>query len=190
MSRRAVFLDRDGTLVRDRHYLAAPQDLELYPDSIAALRLLRRTKLALVLVSNQSGVARGLFDEAAVAAVHARLARLLAGAGLSLDGIYYCPHHPEGRVGAYRRRCDCRKPAPGLLDRAARDLGLVLPGSWIVGDKADDLGLAPVRGLRAVLVRTGHGLATEAALGEDAPEHVADGILGAARWILEREVGA
>jgi D-glycero-D-manno-heptose 1,7-bisphosphate phosphatase len=190
VSRRAVFLDRDGTLVRERHYLADPRDLELYPDSLEALRLLRRTGLALVLVSNQSGVARGLLDEAAVASVHARLVRLLAGAGLSLDGIYYCPHHPTGRVAAYRRRCDCRKPAPGLLDRAARDLDLVLAGSWIVGDKDDDLGLAPARALRAVLVRTGHGLATEAALGDDGPEHVADGILGAARWILEREEGS
>lgn len=189
MSRRAVFLDRDGTLVRDRGYLADPRGLELLPGCLEALRLLRQTELALVLVSNQSGVARGLFDEAAVAAVNARLARLIGEAGLSLDGVYYCPHHPEGRVAAYRRRCDCRKPAPGMLDRAARDLDLTLPGSWIVGDKDDDLGLAPARGLRAVLVRTGHGLATETALGEDGPEHVADGILGAARWILEREEG-
>jgi len=185
--RRAVFLDRDGTLIEEKHYLADPEALALFPWTLSALTLLGGTGLALVLLSNQSGVARGFFDEAAVAAVHARLASLLAAGGVALDGCYYCPHHPEGRVERYRQDCQCRKPRPGQAERAARELGLNLAGSWVVGDKGEDLGLASVLGLRGVLVRSGHGAATEAAGGAGAAEIVCADLLAAARYIVAAE---
>jgi len=184
--RRAVFLDRDGTLVREKHYLAQPEALELLPGSGEALRLLRQTGLALVLVSNQSGVARGYFDEAQVAAVHARLAELLAAEDVVLDGVYYCPHHPEAKLAAYRLHCDCRKPAAGMLRRAARELALELDGSWVVGDKPEDLALGRGQGLRPVLVRTGYGAATERGLGAIRPP-VCEDLLAAAALIRDEE---
>lgn len=188
--RRAVFLDRDGTLVEEKHYLAEAGALALYPWTLDALRTLGETGLALVVLSNQSGVARGLFDEGAVAAVNARLASLLAAGGVRLDGVYYCPHLAEGSVPDYAIDCDCRKPRPGMLDRAARELDLELPGSWVVGDKPDDLGLAATRGLRALLVRSGHGAETEAAGAAAGAEQVLDTLLEAARVIRDAEVRA
>ncbi len=188
--RRAVFLDRDGTLLLEKHYLSRPEDVELQPGCLEALHLLRGTGLALVLVSNQSGVARGFFGEADVAAVHRRLTEMLAEAELELDGIYYCPHLPDAKVAKYRRRCACRKPQPGMLEKAAAELDLELAGSWVIGDKRDDLELGLQSGMRTILVRSGHGLETEAGLsaGDSAGlEAVSDDILAAARWISARE---
>jgi D-glycero-D-manno-heptose 1,7-bisphosphate phosphatase len=184
--RRAVFLDRDGTLIEERHYLAEPAGVALFPWTLAALRSLRATGLALVQVSNQSGVARGVFAEAAVLAVQARLASLLAAGGLALDGAYYCPHHPEGSIAAYRLDCACRKPRRGLLDRAARELGLELAGSWMVGDKAEDLALAAGAGLRGVLVLSGQGRATLAA-GDAQGATICADLLAAAEHIAREE---
>lgn len=184
--RRAVFLDRDGTLIEERHYLSDPAGVALYPWTLPALRLLRELPLALVLVSNQSGLARGLFDETALAAVQARLVELLAAGGIVLDGLYICPHHPEGRVAAYRRDCECRKPRPGLLRQAARDLALDLAGSWVVGDKPEDLALAAGAGLRGLLVLSGQGEATRAAGLTEAVPVCAD-LLAAAQFIREQE---
>jgi len=151
--RRAVFIDRDGTLVREKHYLADPDQLELYPGSLEALRLLRGTGLALILVSNQSGVARGLFPEAQVAVIHSRLAAMLAQARVALDGVYYCPHHPQAAVAAYRRDCDCRKPKPGMLLRAAADLNICTERSLMVGDSDRDVLAGQSAGCRTVLIR-------------------------------------
>ncbi len=180
--RPAIFLDRDGTLIRDCHYLAQPDDLELFPWTAAALRLLAEAGYALVMVSNQSGLARGLFDEAQLQAVQARLVENLAEADIVLDGLYHCPHHPD-----FGGPCDCRKPATGMVDRAVSELELELDGSWVLGDKADDMGLARAAGLRGILVRSGHGVAAElAGAGKDA-EAVVDDLLEAARFIVDRE---
>lgn len=184
--RRAVFLDRDGTLIEERHYLGDPAGVALYPWTLPALRLLRELPLALVLVSNQSGLARGFFDAAALAAVQARLVALLAAGGIVLDGLYVCPHCPEGSVAAYRRDCECRKPRPGLLMQAARDLELSLPGSWVVGDKPEDLALAAGAGLRGVLVLSGQGEATRAAGLAGAAPVCAD-LLAVAQYIRQQE---
>jgi len=184
--RRAVFLDRDGTLIEERHYLGDPAGVALFPWTLPALRLLRETPLALVLVSNQSGVARGRFDLADLSAVQARLVALLAAGGIALDGLYACPHHPEGSVAAFRRACDCRKPRPGLLRTAAQELALCLPGSWVVGDKPEDLALAAGAGLRGLLVLSGQGEATRAAGLAGAATVCAD-LLAAARYIRDQE---
>ncbi len=186
--RRAVFMDRDGTLIEERHYLGDPAGVALFAWTLPALRRLRELDLALVLVSNQSGIARGRFGEPELAAVQARLAALLAAAGLGLDGAYYCPHHPQGSVAAYRQDCDCRKPKPGLLRRAARDLDLELAGSWMIGDKAEDIALATAAGLKPVLVLSGQGMATQAA-GGGAGAQVCGDLLAAATHIAEEEQG-
>lgn len=186
MSKPAVFLDRDGTIMREAEYLADPAGVELLPGAAEGIRLLRQAGFAAVVTSNQSGVARGYFDEVAVKRVNARLAELLAAAGAQLDGIYYCPHYPAGSVAAYARACDCRKPAPGMLLAAARDLGLDLGRSWVVGDKLADIEFGANQGLKTVLVLTGYGAQTRDAgfAGKPQPDHIAPDLAAAAQHIL------
>jgi D-glycero-D-manno-heptose 1,7-bisphosphate phosphatase len=159
--KRAVFLDRDGTLIEERGYLDRLELIEPFPWTPEALRRLQAAGYALVLVTNQAGVARGFFDEDFVRRAHAHLATLLAAEGVALDGYYYCPHHPEGTVAAYRRHCRCRKPGPGMVEQAAADLGLDVARSFVVGDKWLDIELAANAGARGILVRTGYGAGTE-----------------------------
>ncbi len=156
-ARAAVFLDRDGVIIAERQYLADPQGVELLPGAAEAIAALNRAGWVVVVVTNQSGVARGLFSLEAVGQQHARLCELLEGYGARLDGIYVCPHHPEGEVAAYRQVCGCRKPAPGLLQQAAAELELDLSASWMIGDKPSDLQAGAAAGCRTALVRTGHG---------------------------------
>ena len=187
VKRPAVFIDRDGTLIRDLHFLSRPEQIEFLPGSLEALRLLQDAGWVRILVSNQSGVARGHFGLKEVEAVHHALEALLEGEGLSLDGIYFCPHHPEGIVPEFTRRCDCRKPQPGMIDRATRDLDLDLDGSWIVGDKPDDVRLSENRTLRPILVRTGYGRESAAELAGYPGLFVAVDLLDAIRHILKEE---
>ena len=181
----AVFLDRDGTINRERAYLGNPEGVELLPGAAEGMRRLRAAGYRLVLVTNQAGVARGYFDEAAVQAVHERLRELLRAEGVELDAIYYCPHHPEG-LGVYRRACPNRKPGAGMYEQAARDLGLDLVQSAVVGDKVTDLLPGIELGCRTVFVRTGHGQSQlDAGALEGVPvDHVADDLLAAAEWLL------
>jgi len=188
--RRALFLDRDGTVCVERGFLARADDVELIPGSATAVRLAREAGFRIVVVSNQSGVARGYFDEAAVAAIHARLADLLAREGATLDGIYYCPHHPKGVVERLRDRCDCRKPAPGMLLRARDEMGLRLRGSYTIGDRWRDVEAGARAGTRSILVLTGYGRAEfgyHSRGGAPPPLHVAEDLLAAVRWILDHE---
>jgi len=150
--RAAVFLDRDGTVIEERNYLSDPADVRLLPGAAAAIRTLRAHGLVVVLVTNQSGIARGLFGEADFRAVQARLEFLLHQGRAEVDGTYYCPHHPD-----FTGPCECRKPATGMYRTAARDLHLSLERSWFVGDKASDVEPAARFGGEGVLVRTGHG---------------------------------
>lgn len=129
---RAIFLDRDGTLIHDAGYVNDPQDVQLIPGSLDALARLQKAGFALVIVSNQSGIGRGLISRSEARAVHERLEELLAEGGVSLDGAYYCPHTPEDG-------CDCRKPSPGLVEQAADQLGLDLDHSFVVGDQDRDV---------------------------------------------------
>jgi D-glycero-D-manno-heptose 1,7-bisphosphate phosphatase len=153
-----VFLDRDGTLVEEVAYLHDPGRLALLP-GVAALAGLAAAGYALVVVTNQAGVARGYYDEAAVDLVHRRLGELLAGAGVRLDAILYCPHHPEGTVARHARACRCRKPSPGMLEAAAEQLDLDLPASYLIGNHPTDVGAAVAAGVTALYVRTGHATA-------------------------------
>jgi D-glycero-D-manno-heptose 1,7-bisphosphate phosphatase len=151
MKRRCyALLDRDGTIIVDRHYLAAPDGVELLPNALAGLRRLSEMGIGLVVVSNQSGIARGYFDQQALDAVNGRLRKILAAGGVELDGIYTCPHVDEDA-------CACRKPKPGLALRAAKDLAFDLEQAFVIGDKACDIDLGRSVGARTILVRTGYG---------------------------------
>lgn len=185
MSRRAVFLDRDGTLVHARHYPTRPDELVLHDGVLPPLAALGAAGVALVMVTNQSGLARGLFDVAALEAMHVDLGARLAAAGAALDGVYHCPHHPEGTVAALALECGCRKPAPGMLLQAAADLDLDLGRSWFVGDILDDVEAGNRAGCRTILVDLG----TEALPAEPVrtPTHVAATTLDALRLILAAE---
>lgn len=150
--RPAVFLDRDGTIVVERHYLKDPDQAELVPGAADALRRLAGAGFALVVVTNQSGIARGYYTEADFRAVQRRVEELLARDGVRLDGVYHCPHHPD-----FTGPCECRKPATGMYRRAARDLGLDLARSVYVGDRLKDVQPAGTLGGKGILVRTGYG---------------------------------
>ena len=150
--RPAVFLDRDGTLIEEAHYLADPDRVSLMPGAAAALQSLRGAGYVLVLVTNQSGIARGLYSAADYHAVAERLVEVLREEGVAMEGTYYCMHHPD-----YSGPCDCRKPATGMYERAARELGLDPAASWYVGDKVTDVLPAASLGGKGILVRTGYG---------------------------------
>lgn len=154
----AVFLDRDGVVIEDVNYLGDPDRVRLIPGSAEAVAELNRAGWAVVIVSNQSGVARGLFSLAAVDAVHAHLAVMLRNHGARIDSFLFCPHHPEAEMPEFRADCDCRKPRPGMLLCAAAELGLDLAESWMIGDRESDLAAGAAAGCRTALVRTGYGL--------------------------------
>jgi len=185
MARPAVFLDRDGTIVREVDYLRSPREMRLLPRAAEGVRRLNEAGFAVVLATNQSGIARGLLSEDDLVDIHEALQRRLSKRGAHLDGIYYCPHHPAGSVSRYRRRCACRKPAPGMLLRAARELDLYLSRSFAVGDSERDVTAGRRAGCHTVLVRTGYGADTEKRFGcEIGVDHVADDLLDAVLWVL------
>jgi D-glycero-D-manno-heptose 1,7-bisphosphate phosphatase len=165
-------LDRDGTLIVERHYLSAPAQVELLPGAAAGLRALRALGFGLVVVTNQSGLSRGYFDLPRLEQIHARLAELLAEEDIHLDGIYVCPHLPE-------HACGCRKPRPGLVNRAALEHGFDPRRGMVVGDKACDVELGHAVGALSVLVRTGYGAHVNAE-GLATPDVVVDDLRGLA----------
>jgi D-glycero-D-manno-heptose 1,7-bisphosphate phosphatase len=185
--RPAVFIDRDGTLTEEVGYVNHPQRLKLLPRSAEAVRRLNAAGVAAVVATNQSGVARGYFSEDILQAVNDEMVAQLKRAGAHLDGVYVCPHHPDEGVPPFRLACECRKPRPGLLLRAAGDLGLDLAASMVVGDKASDLQVARVVGARPVLVLSGYGRGEweyRRATLPVPPEHVAEDLLDAVEWFL------
>lgn len=176
-SRPAVLIDRDGTIIRERHYLADPKGVELIPGAAAALRSLAEAGYALVVVTNQSGIARGIVSPAQYAAVRGRVHEVLSAEGVQLDAVYHCPHHPD-----WTGPCACRKPGLALYRQAASELGLDLARSCYIGDKVSDVLPAVELGGAGYLVRTGHG--AEQAAGAPEGVRVASDIAAAARWIL------
>ena len=172
--RRFVILDRDGTLIVERNYLADPAGVELLPGAPAGIRHLRELGLGVVVITNQSGIGRGYFDLAALDSIHARMTQMLAAYGVELDGIYCCPHLPDDH-------CACRKPRAGLLLQAASDHGFLPPDCFVIGDKPCDIHLGKSVGASTVLVTTGYGaLFRSAEIGADA---VVDDLEQAARYI-------
>ncbi len=178
--RRAAFLDRDGTINEEVEYLGDPDHLTLLPGAGEAIRRLNEARVPVLIVSNQAGVGRGYFTEHEVEAVHQRLVERLAEHGAHLDGIYYCPHHPDDN-------CACRKPRAGLIEQAARDHEIDLESSVVIGDKPSDLAAGQSVGCRTVLVLTGYGARNRNAClhGETPPDHLARDLRDAVRWFLE-----
>jgi D-glycero-D-manno-heptose 1,7-bisphosphate phosphatase len=186
---RAVFLDRDGTVNEEVGYLRDLADLRLIAGAGAAIRRLNEAGLKVVLVTNQSGVARGYFSESLVLEAHERLDRMLREEGARIDAIYYCPHHPTVGNSSYTMVCDCRKPGTGLIDRAARDLGIDVIKSYVVGDKWSDVELGQRAGAHSILVRSGFapddpGNIRPARVSD--PDFIAGTLLDAAEWIIQR----
>jgi len=172
---RFVLLDRDGTIIVERHYLSDPDQVELLPGAAQGLARLSSMGMGLVVLTNQSGIGRGYFDERRLEQIHRRMCQLLAAHGVFLDGIYVCPHRPQDQ-------CDCRKPRPGLVQTAAMELGFVPSQSFMIGDKPCDVDLGRAIGARSILVRSGYGAAY--AVSQLArPDHVVDDLAAAATLI-------
>ena len=180
-----VFLDRDGTLIEEVGYLSHLDRIALYPWSIESVKLLNRAGFKVVVVTNQAGVARGLFDEDFIDEAHRFLDQKFGDGGATIDKFYYCPHHPEASVEAYRCECDCRKPKAGMLWKAAQELQLELSHSFVIGDRLSDLRLGPAVGAKSVLVRTGYGETTARELTDDVEvAYTAPELMTAVAWIL------
>lgn len=150
--KKAIFLDRDGTITVDSGFVHKEEDLELLPGAAEAIRLANEHRFMVVVVTNQSGVARGYFTEEDVRAFNSHLALALAEQGARIDAFYYCPHHPEASIPTYRKACFCRKPQPGLILQAARELDIDLSQSWVVGDSLRDVEAGKRAGCRTILL--------------------------------------
>ena len=183
----AVFLDRDGTINEEVGYLDREEKLKILPAAFEAVRLVNQNGFKVVVVSNQSGIARGLFTEDFVRTINNRIAATMVENGAVIDRFYYCPHHPSEGLDPYRKICNCRKPEPGLLLQAAADLNLDLSGSYMIGDHLRDIETARRAGAKGILVMTGHGpdqLQSAEITSANRPDDIAPDILEAVRWIL------
>jgi len=188
----AIFIDRDGCLTEEVGYVNHPSRIRLLPRTAEAIRRLNRSGIAAVMVTNQTGIARGYFSEETLHAANARMVAELAAGGARLDGLYVCMHHPTLGEPPYRADCDCRKPRPGLLTRAAAELGLDLRASVMVGDKFSDVAAGQAVGALGVLVLTGYGRGEweyQRQAQPVKPDHVAEDLLDAVEWALGRPAG-
>jgi D-glycero-D-manno-heptose 1,7-bisphosphate phosphatase len=190
-ARPAVFLDRDGTMIRDVGYLDRLEAVEWLPSTADAVRRLNHAGFLVCVTTNQSGIGRGLFTHELVAKVHAHMSATLEAAGARIDGWFYCPHHPDAALEGYRMTCDCRKPAPGMIWQARARFPIDLSRSYVIGDKQLDMDLATRSGTRGILVRTGSGRDLARTHGDQVPgaAHVADNLPDAVTWLLAESRG-
>jgi D-glycero-D-manno-heptose 1,7-bisphosphate phosphatase len=189
-SNRAVFIDRDGTINEEMGYVNHLDRFTLLPRTAKAIWLINGNGLKAVVVTNQSGVARGMFPESLVGEVHRRMKDLLKADGAHIDGIYYCPHHPDFGPPEYRKRCNCRKPATGMIERACHDLGIDPTQSYMIGDRIVDVEFGHKIGAKGILVLTGYGkgeLTYRNSQGGEKPDFVAQDLYDAVQWIITRE---
>jgi D-glycero-D-manno-heptose 1,7-bisphosphate phosphatase len=178
----AVFLDRDGTIIEDTGYVSSPEQVKFLPGAIEAIKMLSDAGYKIIIISNQSGVARGLITEDMLQTIDKLIHRTILNGGAHVDGSYYCPHHPEHGVYPYRQACECRKPHTGLIKKAVKEHNLDLARSLMVGDHATDIETAERAGIKSVFVMTGHGEEEKKSL-KYQPEHFAPDLLAAAKWI-------
>ena len=185
---RAVILDRDGTINIEVGYLTQANDFRLIPGTPEAIKAFNNLGLRVVVVTNQAGIARGFLSETTLEAIHRSMGHTLRRHNASVDAVYYCPHHPTDGFGPYKVNCECRKPKPGMLKRAAAELDIDLSQSFIVGDKLTDLEAGRSVGCSMVLVRTGYGPESERNLEQCGvhPEHIAEDLLAASKWIVDK----
>jgi D-glycero-D-manno-heptose 1,7-bisphosphate phosphatase len=187
---RAIFLDRDGTLNEEDGHITSPDRFRLYSFAAEAVRLINQSGWKAIVSTNQSGVARNYFSEATLLEIHERMEESLRLQGALIDAIYYCAHHPDYGSPPYRLDCDCRKPKPGLVERAARDFNLDLNRCYAIGDRYRDIEAGHAAGARGVMVMTGFGrkeCETDRWRWPRQPDHVAEDLLEAVKWILEAE---
>ena len=187
MKNKCVFLDRDGVLCTEVDYMHTPSQFHLIPGVVKALKCMKRKNFLLVVATNQSGIARGYFTEEDVQKVNKRMIDELGKNRITLDRIYYCPHHPEGK-GVYKKDCECRKPKPGMLELAAKELDIDLKLSYMIGDKESDIMAGVNAGCKTILVITGYGKKELSRLRIDdhlEPDYVADDLYEASKIILE-----
>ena len=189
MKRAAVFLDRDGNINRDVGYPNSFDQVEIYSYSFEAVRRINQAGLLAIVITNQSGIGRGLIEEPQLWDIHDRMQEAFREEGARLDGIYYCPHFVSSSIPIYDRDCECRKPRPGMGLRAAAELGIDTSRSYMVGDKVEDVQFGWNLGAKSILVLTGYGQKSLARLTErgKAPEHVAHDLRDAVNWIIEEE---
>lgn len=185
--RPAVFLDRDGTLIEDVNYLKNIEDIKIFDATYPALQKLNEKNILTVVVTNQSGVARGYFDEDNVKLINAEMGRILETKGVHLDAYYYCPHHKKGSIEEYVIDCDCRKPGKGMIDKAINDLkNIDIRQSYVIGDKTADVDLAKNAGCKGILVKTGYGRSLVEEKGDAiGADYVAEDINDAVDWIIK-----
>ena len=189
MKKRAVFLDRDGTLNKDVGYPNSFEAIEIYSYSYEAVRRINNHGLLAVVVTNQSGIGRGLIEEETLRDIHNKMRDLFIQNDAKLDGLYYCPHYINSTDPVYRKDCSCRKPNPGMAFRAAEDLNITLKGSYMVGDKAEDIEFGLNFEATPILLLTGHGQKARRTLSEKGlqPAYVAKDLLDAVDWIIDKE---
>jgi D-glycero-D-manno-heptose 1,7-bisphosphate phosphatase len=190
MKRPAVFIDRDGTINEQMGYINHISRFVLLPGAADGIKLLNRYHFLVVVVSNQSGVAREYFPIRLVDEVHAYMKELVEREGGHIDGIFFCPHHTNGNVREYSIECDCRKPRTGLIERACQDFDIDMESSYVIGDRCTDIELAHRANLNGILVTTGYGLGEiDHVLPKTPykPIHIAKDLLYAVRWIIEAE---
>ncbi len=193
----AVFLDRDGTINEEIGFVDRLEKLRLIPGAVRAIRMINESGFKAIVVTNQSGVARGLFDEEMVAAVHQKLQKMLLEKGAWIDAFLYCPHHPTEGRGIYLKDCPCRKPKPGMLLRAKDELMITLENSYIIGDTLKDIEAGAKVGVKGLLVKTGYGSEAAAQLADansesensilHRPIKIAADLEEAVRWIITNQ---
>ena len=191
MKRPAVFIDRDGTINEQMGYVNHISRFVLLPGSAEGIRLLNRHQYLAIIVSNQSGVARGYFPMELIERIHGHMQDLLAKKGANIDGIFFCPHYPRGVVPEYSMECDCRKPRTGLVQKACEEFDIDMKNSYVIGDRFSDIELAERSNLQGIMVKTGYGLGDiEYVLPRKPfkPLHIAQDLLHAVRWIIEQGV--
>ena len=190
MKRPAVFIDRDGTISEEVGYINHPSRFRVFPYAARAIKLLNDQGWLAVIITNQAGVARGYFSESMIETVHNNLQKELRDEGARVDAIYYCAHHPTRGEPPYRQECDCRKPKPGLVTRATKDLDIAVEQSWMIGDRYGDIELARNAELRSALVLSGYGRGEwehQRSLWKHQPDLVAENLLEAVESILRSE---
>lgn len=189
MKKRAVFLDRDGTINRDVGYPNSFGMVEIFPYSFAAVRKIKEAGFLSIIVTNQSGIGRGFIEEKNLHDIHRKLRHAFAEQKANLDGIYYCPHDKHSEIPEYRKACDCRKPKTGMAQQAIHDFNIDTTKSYMIGDKAEDILFGINIQATPILLLTGFGRKSRQKLLEQGvkPAHVAETLKEAVDWILERE---
>ncbi len=181
---KAVFLDRDGTIIEDVGYLNNPENIKFIPGSISAIKKLNEAGYKIVIITNQAGVARGLIREDILQTIDKTINKHILSNGAHIDAIYYCPHHPEHGVYPYKQDCECRKPNPGMLKKAASDLELDMKNSFVIGDKWSDVEVGKNMELKTALVLTGKGKNQKEKLTAK-PDFIAKNLAEAVDWVLK-----